>query len=201
MPRTAATMKRKFATTVMIPMEQEPIKTVKKQRQQSVKQVTYKNFTLSPDRTRMTIQQVTIRRNSNTEQELLSPLNDSNCKIEKIKNITLNLVEITPAEIAKARRDHVPFFVLKENGKYYFTEVPIDLNFLSADLLGEHLCAKTHTVCQRLDPVPFKEGGCQKVCDHIKMIERYPFIETAYEVSNTRQEVFTVVKCKYHRDA
>lgn len=117
---------------------------------------------------------------------------------EKIEKVSFNLSEISPKEIEKHRKGGKPTFFLKMNDKYYFTEIPESLTFENSKLLGVHRCAFAGHECQRLSAAKEENGGCKKVRDRVKRIERYPWIKIGYETANTIFDCFIVIECSHY---
>ena len=117
---------------------------------------------------------------------------------EKIEKVSFNLSEISPKEIEKHRKGGKPTFFLKMNDKYYFTEIPESLTFENSKLLGVHRCAFAGHECQRLSAAKDEKGGCKKVRDRVKRIERYPWIKVGYETFNTKYDCFIVIECSHY---
>ena len=109
---------------------------------------------------------------------------------------SFSLTEITAKELAAYRRSGKPGFVLKYGGNLYYTSVPKKLNFVSSTILGEHRCAE----CHHLSAASDEAGGCAKVRDYSKNIERYSWITTGYETFNTNHNVFVVVNCQHYEE-
>ena len=108
-----------------------------------------------------------------------------------------NLVEVTPEELAVFRKSGIQSFVLKSNGNLYWTEIP-NISFLSAKILGNHMCAVPSKECNRLSPAKDEDGGCAKVRNFSRNIENYDFITDGFETFNVSPEVFHVARCLYY---
>lgn len=117
---------------------------------------------------------------------------------EVIETVSFDLVEITPDELAKRRKSGISSFVLKTNGTLYYTQVPKDINFVGFTLLGSHLCSLVGSECRRLSAASDNNGGCEKVRDLYKCIEKYPWITKGYETFNTELDVFAVIRCSHY---
>jgi len=112
--------------------------------------------------------------------------------------------EVTAEELIKLSTSG-PGLAYKCGGKYYYASVIPQkgyphVMFYSASGRGkyEHQCASSSKICKRMSPVPFERGGCKKVSDRKNHIWKFDFIREAYESFNMPQEVFIVVKCKFH---
>ena len=117
---------------------------------------------------------------------------------EIVEPISFNLIEVTPAQLKKFRMSGIPSFVLKKNGKLYYTSIPKNLSFVSSPILGKHLCAIQKHECKHLSAASDELGGCAKVREGARRIERYPWITTGYETFNTQNDSFVVVNCSHY---
>ena len=110
------------------------------------------------------------------------------------------LQETSAEEIANLRRRKKAFFILKEAGeKLYYTAIPKNLTLLGHKLLGPHMCAVVNKECGRLSPAPDRQGGCAKVRNKSKYIERYPWIKSGYETVGTLFDAFCVCECDHYQ--
>lgn len=119
---------------------------------------------------------------------------------EELEPLRFNLMEVTPEELYSFRKSQVSSFVLKVDGKLYYTNIPHDLNLVSSAILGAHKCAIAGHECKRLSAASDENGGCAKVRKHSKYIERYPWIKTGYETFNTERDSFVVVSCSHYEE-
>lgn len=103
--------------------------------------------------------------------------------------------EIPVTEIENKRKSNIPGFILKDDGKYFYTEVPPKIGFNLEITTGHHMCSFGNDDCNRLSPDTDERGGCAKVRDQYKRIEKYHFIISGFETINTRQRSFVVLKC------
>lgn len=117
---------------------------------------------------------------------------------EKVEPLNFPLTEVTPKKLANYRKKGVSSFVLKVNGKLYYTAIPDDISFFSSTILGAHQCAVTSHECHRLSAASDEEGGCEKVRNFSNNIERYPWITEGYETFNTKHDSFVVVNCLHY---
>ena len=117
---------------------------------------------------------------------------------EEVEESNFHLEEISEKKLKKLRKEEKPSFVLKMAGKYFHTEVPKNISFISADILGDHQCAVYGNGCKHLLALPEKEGGCKKVLDRWKRLEKYPWITIGYETFSTNHDVFVVVQCEHY---
>lgn len=116
---------------------------------------------------------------------------------EIIEDMSFDLSEVSVEELAAYRKTEIPSFVLKVEGKLYYSLIP-DINFYSYDLLGNHQCAVVGHECNRLSAATDENGGCEKVRNFSKEIEKYPWITIGYETFNTAHNSFVVVKCLHY---
>ena len=117
---------------------------------------------------------------------------------ERVEHLNFHLKEVTPETLADFRKNGVPSFVLKVDGKLYHTEIPDNINFVSSSILGAHQCAVIKAECRRLSAASDEEGGCEKVRNRSNYIEKYPWITTGYETFNTKHDSFVVVNCLHY---
>lgn len=113
------------------------------------------------------------------------------------KSLNVKLIEITLEELVKLRMGSFPFLVLKNDGKFYFSEVERNFN-PSFDSIGIHMCSYGSTVCHRLSAATDENGGCAKVRDRLG-IEMYPWISDGIETVNTQNDSFIVLSCLHHQ--
>lgn len=116
---------------------------------------------------------------------------------EETEEVVFYLEEVTLRELANLRKGKAGGFVLKNEGRYFYAEIPKHMNFVDAKILGSHKCADAEHVCQRLTPLADEEGGCAKVRGYAKYIERYPFITKGYETFNMSHNTFLVAHCEH----
>ena len=133
-----------------------------------------------------------------TKRQILS--SKTQVGVTKVEKLTFDLVEVTPLELRKFWRNKTPSFVLKEDGRYYHTQIPKDISFISAGICGAHLCARVGAECTRLSAAPDELGGCEKVRNRSCHIERYPWITYGFETFSTRDDVFCVAKCQHYKE-
>ena len=118
--------------------------------------------------------------------------------LERItEKIDIPLKEISVKEIKALRKSTKCIFLYKNNGKYYYTEMPTRLHIWELDV-GEHQCASANNDCKRLSAKSDEEGGCKKVRDHKLELENFPFIKRGYQVFNTQDNCFVVLDCANH---
>lgn len=117
---------------------------------------------------------------------------------ENEESLRFPLIEVTLDALADYRQKGVPSFVLKIDGRLYYTAIPENLSLVSSTLLGAHRCAVAGRECKRLSSAIDEEGGCQKVRNHARYIERYPWITTGYETFNTERDAFVVINCSHY---
>ena len=115
---------------------------------------------------------------------------------KKVKEI--HFEEITSSEIEEKRSSGIPGFIVKDNGNYYYAQIPQGMKF-TGNVLGQHMCVPTSDcVCARLSAKPDEEGGCAKVRDRISHIEKYDWITQGYETFNTNQDCLIVKECSHY---
>lgn len=117
---------------------------------------------------------------------------------QAVKPMSYNLIEVTPEELNEYRNRGISSFVLKVDGKLYYTRIPDNINFVSSTILGTHRCAVAGHECNRLSAASDAQGGCAKVRDRSQHIERYSWITTGYETFNTLHDSFVVVNCSHY---
>ena len=116
-----------------------------------------------------------------------------------IEPLTFVLKETTAKALRKRRSKKIPTFVLKKEGKLYYTEIPKRMSLVGSNLLGTvHQCARAGKECRRLSAASDELGGCAKVRNRSRRIEIYPWIETGYETFGTHNNCFVVVKCLHY---
>ncbi len=117
---------------------------------------------------------------------------------EKVEPLSFPLIEVSPEALADYRKKGVSSFVLKVDGKLYYSAIPDNISFMSSAILGAHQCAVAGHECHRLSAASDEEGGCEKVRNRSNYIERYPWITTGYETFNTKHDSFIVVNCLHY---
>lgn len=115
-------------------------------------------------------------------------------------DVAFPLKEVTVAQLTDQRRKGTPGFVLKKDGVLYVTEIPKSINLYVCSLFGHHKCSYGVKTCNRLSAASDEDGGCKKVRERSKRIERYPWILSGYETFNTSQNVFVVTECLNYED-
>lgn len=104
--------------------------------------------------------------------------------------------EVEKTEILSLHESGIPGFILKENGKYYYTEIEYTTKFYSTKLLGDHVCAEKGKECRHLSAAGDENGGCSKIREGSSHIENYDYITLGYETFNTCNcDAFVVLKC------
>lgn len=142
-----------------------------------------------------------------TTKYLLHPKTHKPCKMlerklvdEIIKHLEFALTEITVEELKEFRRNGIPSFVLKKDGKFYYARIPREMNFFSMDIFGEHQCALQKQGCRHLSAASDENGGCAKVRNHATYIERYDWIKSGFETFNTNRDAFLVANCLHYEE-
>lgn len=118
----------------------------------------------------------------------------------KTSNCTFPLTEVTPKMLSVYRSSEAAGFVLKVDGKFYYTKIPKNSNFSPFPFIGEHKCSTVGHECRRLSAKSDEQGGCAKVRDRYKCIENYPWITKGYETFNTFVESFVVIDCLHYEN-
>ena len=113
----------------------------------------------------------------------------------EVKKLSFELKKVSKEELASYRVEGVSSFVVKVDEEFYHTAIPKTISFMSAKIMGTHQCG----FCNRLSAASDKDGGCAKVRNRSKCIERYPWIKKGYETFNTRQDSFVVVECQRYQ--
>lgn len=138
---------------------------------------------------------------------------------EHISTESFPLREVSFTELQSLRRSNTPSFVLKRDGKLFYTKVPNTLKLLNCRLLGTHKCSHENKTCGRLSAAPDELGGCAKVRGTITSsdvkdfskpilgIELFPWITYGYETFNMGRytenptstlDVFVVLSCEHY---
>ena len=125
----------------------------------------------------------TPRGKSKTEYKLI----DTQKKVLK----EYKLEKIDKKDIPQLKKSGVPGIIIKINNEYYYSKVKFNNKFYHIEFIKPHLCAN----CMRLSALPDELGGCKKVRERKKSMERYPFIFLGYETFNTSLDCFTVCQC------
>ena len=117
---------------------------------------------------------------------------------ESSKKLVFPLRNVTSEDLEEYRKKGISSFVLKVNGKLYYSEIPDNICFTSSMILGSHLCALYKYECKRLSAASDEDGGCQKVRELSKCIEKYPWITDGYETFGTKNDSFVVANCLHY---
>lgn len=113
-----------------------------------------------------------------------------------VEPLKFELKRVSVEELTSFRKMNIPSFVVKVDNEFYHTKIPKTISFVSAKILGEHKCG----YCNRLSAASDKEGGCAKVRNRSRGIEKYPWIKTGYETFGTRQDSFVVINCERYQN-
>lgn len=113
----------------------------------------------------------------------------------EVEHLSFELKKVSKKELASYRAEDVPSFVAKVDEEFYHTTIPGTISFVSAKMMGTHKCG----FCNRLSAASDRDGGCAKVRNRSKCIEKYPWIKKGYETFNTRQDSFVVVECERYQ--
>lgn len=120
-----------------------------------------------------------------------------------LKEITLEELEAI-RKLQKNKKWCSTLFLFKEYGRYYLALLKYDISFMTTNIYDDvHMCRE----CAHLSALPDKHGGCKKVRNCWKKLEKYPFIDVGYQTIkrislNTdgtptcSSEVFDVCKCE-----
>jgi len=111
---------------------------------------------------------------------------------------TFELKEISVEELAKKRNSNIPGFVLKEDKKYFYTDVNPKIRFVSECFLGYHMCSFGNKDCSRLSAALDEEGGCARIRDANPWIEEYDFISKGVQTFNTKANCFVILSCGHY---
>lgn len=119
---------------------------------------------------------------------------------EVVETLSFELREVSPEELSKFRKDGVPSFVLKRDRILYHATILPNLNLTGSNFMGAHKCAAAGNECSRLSAASDEDGGCAKVRNRSRYIERYPWIISGYETFNVNTEAFVVVQCLHYKE-
>lgn len=112
----------------------------------------------------------------------------------KILNFPLKKVSLE--RLSEYKEKCIPIFVLKIGKEFYYTKIPYKMNLVGYNLLWNlHICATKGKACRRLSSATDENGGCAKVRNFSKNIEKYPWITKGYETVNTIQDCMFVAEC------
>ena len=114
----------------------------------------------------------------------------------EVEHLSFELKKVSEEELASYRIKKVPSFVAKVDGEIFYTKIPKSISFVYAKMMGTHQCG----FCNRLSAASDKEGGCAKVRNRSRGIEKYPWIKTGYETFGTRQDSFVVINCERYQN-
>lgn len=117
---------------------------------------------------------------------------------QKVEPLYFPLIEVTPEMLSDYRNTMIPSFVLKIEGKLFYSEIPDDISFVSSTIIGPHKCAMSGRECRRLSAASDEDGGCERIRDLCCNIENYPWITVGYETFNTKHDSFVVVNCLHY---
>lgn len=115
---------------------------------------------------------------------------------EQVTPLIYKLKEVSKNELIEYRQLNIPSFVLKYNGKLYYTQVDFNINFIALNLLNRHMCGKN---CCHLSAASDENGGCLKVRQYSQGIENYPWITYGYETFATIHDSFVVADCSHYK--
>ena len=118
---------------------------------------------------------------------------------ERYEDLIYPLAKCTSDDLLFMRKNEIPYFVLKINGDLYFSEIPEDLCLTNSKIIGPHLCGLYNHECKRLSASSDEEGGCAKVRNSSRFIEKYPWITDGFETFGTTCDCFKVAKCLHYK--
>lgn len=112
-----------------------------------------------------------------------------------LKEISVETLEKI-RRLQKSRQLKTPLFLFKEYGKYYVAQIKEKMSFITTQIFDDtHLCKN----CCHLSALPVEKGGCRKVYDQRKMLEKYTFIDIGYqtlELNASSMEILSICKCE-----
>lgn len=112
----------------------------------------------------------------------------------KTTQVKYPLMKVTEEELRKYRENGTPSFVLKTPNGLFYTEVPKDFSLVSAKANLNHKCA----TCHRLSAAKDENGGCPKVRERAKHIEKFARIMSGVETFNLDETNLLVNECWYY---
>lgn len=118
------------------------------------------------------------------------------------ETLSFPLTQITPLKVEELRFNNSPSFILKQNGKYFYTPIPLEkrISFYDAKVIGEHKCAFGNKMCAHLCALPDEQGGCEKVRLKGAKLEDFKWITEGYETFGIFDENFVVLKCSHYEN-
>lgn len=126
-------------------------------------------------------------------------MNQNDCIDYKVNGVSYSLQMRTQKEVSQMRKENIPLLIVKKDGILYAGYV----KDIKPSTPTGHLCAKGQSCCARLTAKSDEEGGCKKVRQKSKGIERCPFITDGYEITGTKIiltvpgfDCLVVQKCK-----
>ena len=108
------------------------------------------------------------------------------------------LIEVNRKALAYVRSKNISSFILKYNGKLYWTKFDPDISFFAKPIFGTHLCSTGRQMCKRFSIPVTEEGYCVKTHTCSGCIENYPGITKGYETIGTRYDCFVVCECAHY---
>jgi len=108
------------------------------------------------------------------------------------------LIEISVEEIEIKRRKKIPSFLLKQDGKYYWTEFPRGISLFAEDILGQHKCSNPYTLCKGID-LQLSGRGCKKILAQPPRLEDFEFITLGWETFATEHDCLSVIECSCYK--
>lgn len=135
-------------------------------------------------------------------REMTRCINPETGKVEVLsgENLKFPLVQVSAEDLAKFRSLDISAFVLKDDGKLYYSQIPYNMSLYSSCFLGTHMCSNAMRECSRSFSGSDKLGGCAKFRAHSTCIENFPWIIKGYETFNTRHDCFVVISCSHYEE-
>ena len=166
------------------------------------------NININEERTKITASKVTYEVLSYYDVEPLSLKKKFICSKKNV--ISSTPVEIPLNEVSfkdvknlrmleRAHKLKKSYLLFVEYPKFFVAQIPKNMSFLVTGIYNDiHLCRNCKHMCAR----PTAKGGCQKVIDTHKCLERYPFITIGYQEigSGSSDKVLCVCECSKHEE-
>ena len=105
---------------------------------------------------------------------------------------TYTMREVTEQELKILRKKRIPSLVVKIQGKLLHTCIDPQKPVTYAPC---HMCNDQSHDCSHLLAKNPVEGGCFKVIERSRFIERFDFISEGYETFGTIKDSLIVIKC------
>lgn len=109
--------------------------------------------------------------------------------------------EATVEQIQGLRKKKTPTFVLRDGYRLFYAIINNSVNFTGNQIITRHKCNEGGC-CGRLSAAQDIDGGCAKVRMNCKGIERFPWLDFAFEVFNTATEnMLLIARCDRYEKA